>query len=231
MAIDLPRFDMDGLRRRVSNIELPDRPDINLPDVKMPDLDLRRPDLSGARSAVGGGVDALGHRLDDLGKEMRQIRVVRGPEPRVGPAAGIALLGGIGLGMAVMYFLDPREGPARRDQIKERLTSLMAGAGGRNKDEWWESDSQDAYGSETDRAADLSTHGISGTGFGDSASDFGGSTTDFGGSTALGGSTSDFGGSATDFGDSTPGLGDATAELDDSTSGETAGSDYAGTRR
>lgn len=177
MAIDLPHFDMDGLRRRVASIDLPDAPDL-----KLPDIDLQMPDLSGARSAVGEGVDALGQRLDDLGKEIRQIRVVRGPEPRVGPAAGIALLGGMGLGMAIMYFLDPRVGAARRNALKERIMGLAGGMGRRDQDDWWEGDTTEAYGNSGSRMADEAIGGgTAGTAFGGGSTDtLGASTTDIG---------------------------------------------------
>ncbi len=177
MAIDLPRVDLDAIRRRVSSIDLPERPDIKLPDVELPKLDLHkdvpRPDLSGAGRAVGDGVDAIGRRLDDLGHDLRSIRVVRGPEPRVGPAAGIALLGGLGIGMALMYFLDPRVGARRRNRLKDRLMGAVGDVRrqlDRNGDsDMWDdvADTGDDLGSQASATADAAI----GTGAGGSSYD------------------------------------------------------------
>lgn len=119
MSIELPHLDLGGLRRPSS------LPDAKLPKIDLHKVELPKPDLAAAGRAVGGGVDALTRRLDDLGHEVRSIRVVRGPEPRVGPAAGLALLGGLGTGMALMYFLDPRVGAARRGQLIRRLQAVV----------------------------------------------------------------------------------------------------------
>lgn len=145
MTIDLPHIDMGGWRRRLPDIEVPDvdrdrfsMPHLDLPKIDLKDLDLRKPDLSSAKDALSDGVEALGRRIDELGHEVRSVRVVRGPEPRVGPAAGIALLGGLGLGMALMYFMDPRAGQRRRARIIERVTSLT-GRGPRDEGDDWTS--------------------------------------------------------------------------------------------
>ncbi|MBA2487817.1 MAG: hypothetical protein H0V36_00655 [Chloroflexi bacterium] len=143
MTIDLPRIDLGGWRRRLPDIEVPDidrdrfsMPRLDLPKIELKDLDLRRPDLSGAKDALSDGVEALGRRIDELGHEVRNVRVVRGPEPRVGPAAGIALLGGLGIGMALMYFLDPRAGQRRRTRIIDRLMSLVGRGAHDAGDDW-----------------------------------------------------------------------------------------------
>lgn len=130
---------LDGIRRRASSIDLPDRRDISLPDLKDIDLksielpridlhDLHKPDLSAAGRAISEGVGALGKRIDGVGRDMRQVRIVKGPEPRVAPAAGIALLGGLGAGMGLMYFLDPRVGQQRRERLVSRIMGLFSQA-------------------------------------------------------------------------------------------------------
>jgi hypothetical protein len=123
MAIDF----LDGIRRRTSSIDMPERREFSLPDIDLHDLP--KPDLSAAGRAVGEGVGALGKRIDEISRDLRQVRVVKGPEPRVAPAAGIALLGGLGVGMGLMYFMDPRVGEQRR----ERLVSTINGFFGKAK--------------------------------------------------------------------------------------------------
>lgn len=135
MPIELPHLDLGGLRRQSSDLS-----DAKLPRIDLHKIELPKPDLAAAGRAVGDGVDALTRRLDDLGNEVRSIRVVRGPEPRVGPAAGVALLGGLGAGMALMYFLDPRVGAARRAQVISRLQDGVSEArrqiADRRHDDW-----------------------------------------------------------------------------------------------
>ncbi|MDQ3553911.1 MAG: hypothetical protein M3395_05835 [Chloroflexota bacterium] len=119
MAIDL----LDGIRRRASSVDVPERRDFSLPDIDLHDLP--KPDLAAAGRAVSEGVGALGKRIDEIGRDMRQVRVVKGPEPRVAPAAGAALLGGLGLGMGLMYFMDPRVGQQRRERLVSRIQGLF----------------------------------------------------------------------------------------------------------
>ena len=47
---------------------------------------------------------------------MRQRGSWRTPE--VGPAEGASLLGGVGLGLALMYFMDPAQGRRRRSRVR-----------------------------------------------------------------------------------------------------------------
>lgn len=130
MSIDL----LDGIRRRAPFIDTSERREFSLPDLKGVDLpridlhDLPKPDLAGAGRAVSEGVGALGKRIDEIGREVRQVRIVKGPEPRVAPAAGIALLGGLGAGMGLMYFLDPRVGQQRRERLVSRIMALFGQA-------------------------------------------------------------------------------------------------------
>lgn len=150
MSIGLPHIAISGWRRRIQDIEMPDvdRRQFQLPKIDLKDIDLPRPDLSGARDALSDGVEALGRRIDELGHDVRGVRVVRGPEPRVGPAAGIALLAGLGLGMALMYFLDPRAGERRRTRIIDRVMGLV-GRGARDEgDEWTSFDDVPAWADE-----------------------------------------------------------------------------------
>ena len=62
----------------------------------------------------------VGEQAQALGHDLRQVRVTTEPR-RSGPDArgGIALLGGLGIGVALMYLLDPERG-------KDRRTALMA---------------------------------------------------------------------------------------------------------
>src|SRR5437763_8489304 len=41
---------------------------------------------------------------------------------------GLSLLGGIGLGAGLMYFLDPQQGRRRRGLVRDQLTSLLSRA-------------------------------------------------------------------------------------------------------
>jgi len=130
MSIDL----LDGIRRRAPFMDTPERREFSLPDLKgieLPRIDLHdlpKPDLAGAGRAVSEGVGALGKRIDEIGRDVRHVRIVKGPEPRVAPAAGIALLGGLGAGMGLMYFLDPRVGQQRRERLVNRIMGLFGQA-------------------------------------------------------------------------------------------------------
>jgi gas vesicle protein len=65
----------------------------------------------------------LGQQAQTLGHELRQVRVTT--EPRRTGQSGIALLGGLGIGVgtgiALMYLLDPERGKARRQMLMDRL--------------------------------------------------------------------------------------------------------------
>ena len=63
--------------------------------------------------------------LQQLGSEIRKVRVTREPPAaKRGPDArpGIALLAGVGSGLALMYFYDPEEGLRRRALLRDKLT-------------------------------------------------------------------------------------------------------------
>lgn len=124
MSIDL----LDGIRRRAPFMDTPERREFSLPVPRIDLHDLPKPDLAGAGRAVSEGVGALGKRIDEIGRDVRQVRIVKGPEPRVAPAAGIALLGGLGVGMGLMYFLDPRVGQQRRERLLSRIMGLFGQA-------------------------------------------------------------------------------------------------------
>jgi gas vesicle protein len=62
---------------------------------------------------------ALGKDIRALGKDIRQLRVTR--EKRGSDVMpGIALLAGLGGGMAVMYFFDPEQGRRRRALLRDQ---------------------------------------------------------------------------------------------------------------
>ncbi len=152
---------LDGIRRRASSVDMPERRDFSLPDIDLPRIDLHdlpKPDLAAAGRAVSEGVGALGKRIDEIGRDVRQVRIVKGPEPRVAPAAGIALLGGLSAGMGLMYFMDPRVGQQRRDRLVSRIKALFGRA------QQAVNDRRGATGSDWD---DI------GTGVGDTADSFG----------------------------------------------------------
>lgn len=67
--------------------------------------------------------EALGQDVQSLGQDLRRVRLTTEPR-RTTPdfMPGITLLGGFGAGIALMYFLDPERGPARRTQLREQLT-------------------------------------------------------------------------------------------------------------
>jgi gas vesicle protein len=71
----------------------------------------------------------LGQQAQTLGSELRQVRITT--EPRrsgSGVLPGIALIGGLGIGvgagMALMYLLDPQRGKLRRRRLMARLTEM-----------------------------------------------------------------------------------------------------------
>jgi len=78
-----------------------------------------------ARDVPGGATSLLQQVMggaSKLGREARAIRVTREPAQR-GPDVipGVALLAGVGSGLALMYFFDPGEGRRRRALLHEQL--------------------------------------------------------------------------------------------------------------
>jgi hypothetical protein len=60
-----------------------------------------------------------------IGRELRQVRITREPPrqqrgPDVMP--GVALLAGVGSGLAIMYFFDPNEGRRRRALLRDQIS-------------------------------------------------------------------------------------------------------------
>jgi gas vesicle protein len=76
----------------------------------------------GREIASGGeeGIRSLGRDLRELGTDLRSLRVTR---QRQGPnmLPGIALLGGLGTGLAAMFFFDPDRGPRRRAMLRDQI--------------------------------------------------------------------------------------------------------------
>ena len=60
-----------------------------------------------------------------LGRDLRQLRITKEPPPRPqrGPdmAPGVALLAGVGSGLAIMYFFHPSEGRRRRSLLRDQI--------------------------------------------------------------------------------------------------------------
>lgn len=73
---------------------------------------------SGRKSMRGLSRDAQA-----LGDELKHVRVTTEPR-RSGPdlMPGIALLGGFGAGIALMYFFDPEQGNRRRSLLRDQIT-------------------------------------------------------------------------------------------------------------
>ncbi|CAN5242178.1 hypothetical protein BH24CHL7_BH24CHL7_02000 [soil metagenome] len=63
---------------------------------------------------------SLGAELKDLSRDVRSLRITR---EKKGPdmMPGIALLGGLGGGLAAMYFFDAEQGPRRRALLRDQL--------------------------------------------------------------------------------------------------------------
>ena len=65
----------------------------------------------------------LGHDVQSLGDELKHVRVTTEPRhSRPDLMPGIALLGGFGAGIALMYFLDPEQGTRRRALLRDQVT-------------------------------------------------------------------------------------------------------------
>lgn len=76
------------------------------------------------RAAGDQNIRALGKDIRALGKDVRQLRVTREqPGPNVMP--GIALLAGLGGGLAIMYFFDPEQGRRRRALLRDQTNKWM----------------------------------------------------------------------------------------------------------
>lgn len=66
----------------------------------------------------------LGHDAQNVAQDLRQVRITTEAK-KTGPdfMPGIALLGGFGAGIALMYFMDPEQGERRRRVLGDRLLS------------------------------------------------------------------------------------------------------------
>ena len=76
------------------------------------------------RAAGDQNLRNLGKDVRALTKDVRQLRVTREqPGPNIMP--GIALLAGLGGGLAVMYFFDPEQGRRRRVLLQDQANKWM----------------------------------------------------------------------------------------------------------
>lgn len=107
--VDLPKVDLPKVD--VSNVEFK-RPEFDLPD-------LSKLSLGDAGRVVGDVRDALSDRIDSVGNWRKPKRQEGAYLP-----AGLALLGGLGAGMGLMYFFDPEQGRTRRSLLRDRFTKL-----------------------------------------------------------------------------------------------------------
>ena len=72
------------------------------------------------RASGEEGLRNLGKDVRALSKDVRKLRVTKEPAgPNMMP--GIALLAGLGGGLAVMYFYDPEQGRRRRALLRDQL--------------------------------------------------------------------------------------------------------------
>jgi hypothetical protein len=90
--------------------------------------------LAGRRTA-----DDLGTSAQSVAKDLRNVRITTEPK-KTGPdfMPGITLLAGFGTGIALMYFLDPERGRARRNMLRDKVMAFgrqaSKTAGGTAKD-------------------------------------------------------------------------------------------------
>jgi hypothetical protein len=81
---------------------------------------------------------SLGTDLRGLGRDVKTLRITRQKDQRPSMMPGIAILAGIGGGMAAMFFFDPEEGRRRRallrDQLHKWVRQLRGAFGGRAAD-------------------------------------------------------------------------------------------------
>ena len=73
-----------------------------------------------------------------LGRDVKTLRITRATKSRPSMVPGLAILAGIGGGMAAMFFFDPEEGRRRRallrDQLHKWVRQLRGAFGGRAAD-------------------------------------------------------------------------------------------------
>lgn len=76
----------------------------------------------GRELATGGEANlrALGADLKDLSRDVRSLRITR-QKQRPDTMPGIALLAGLGAGLAAMFFFDPEQGRRRRALLRDQL--------------------------------------------------------------------------------------------------------------
>jgi hypothetical protein len=122
--VELPKVDLPKMERPKFDTPRIDLPKMELHRPDLPSVELHRPelpDLSGAGKAIGETIDTVGERIGSLGRDVRSLRITRKPEPNTAGTAGLALLGGLGTGMALMFFFDPEQGRRRRALLRDKL--------------------------------------------------------------------------------------------------------------
>jgi hypothetical protein len=95
--------------------------DVELPDVKLPAVGTAGVKaVAPAAKVLGEGIEAVAESFRSVGRGFSEWR---NPPKRQPPyaEAGVALLAGVGGGMAVMYFLDPVQGRRRRTLLVAKL--------------------------------------------------------------------------------------------------------------
>lgn len=133
MAITLPSIlqDLDFSRARV--------PEVNISRPRVPEVNIRVPEVNlTAPKAVTEGIDAIGERIESLTQRVGPLR--RKPPEPTAPVAAVpaALVAGVGIGLGIMWLIDPAEGRRRRaliaDQIHRVIRSVRGALGGRAND-------------------------------------------------------------------------------------------------
>jgi hypothetical protein len=114
--IDLAKEGASSARDRASDISLPE---VHIPTVDLSNVDLGKA-VAPAAKAVGDGIEAVAQSFRSIGKAIDERRHPRKQQPPLAET-GIALLAGIGGGMALMFFMDPAKGRRRRMLLRAKL--------------------------------------------------------------------------------------------------------------
>lgn len=153
-GIELPRVDTKAVEKTVERIKasLPkvdaSKVESSVAGVTAAVDDARRALGSGAEQAAerashigqdaGASLRSLGSDIGDLTRDVRSLRITRQKQQRPDIMPGVALLAGIGGGLAAMFFFDPEQGRRRRALLRDQLVKWTRVAresvGGRAED-------------------------------------------------------------------------------------------------
>lgn len=115
---DLASSGASDLKDRAQDVKVPD---VKLPNVSdLPSVDVAKA-VAPAAKAIGDGIEAVAESFRSVGRGINDWRNPPKKEPPVAEA-GVALLAGVGGGMALMYFMDPKQGRRRRTLLVARVS-------------------------------------------------------------------------------------------------------------